>query len=108
MFSIILILSIIAGIVMIILVLLQPGKGDLSATFGGLSSQFGSMFGMKRTSDFLMKLTLYVAVAILVLAIAANKIIYGGPKMEQIKPVTEGAKAPINTMAPPPEPASKK
>ncbi|NLO20268.1 MAG: preprotein translocase subunit SecG, partial [Ignavibacteria bacterium] len=44
------IIIIICSILLIAVVLLQPGKGDLSATFGGISSQMGSMFGMQKTA----------------------------------------------------------
>lgn len=109
MFSVLTILAVIIGIVLIVLVLLQPGKGDLSATFGGISGQFGSMFGMQRTADFLNKLTRVLAIVVLVLILVANRLILGGVKTEKIKPVTEGAKPPIgNTMTPPPVEAPKK
>lgn len=91
---------IIISIVLIVAVLIQPGKGDLSASFGGLGSQFGSMFGMQRTVDFVQKLTRWLAVAILVLVLMANKF-FLGPKTTEVKPVTQGAKPP-GTMAPPP------
>lgn len=110
MFPILLILAIIVGILLIVLVLLQPGKGDLSATFGGMSSQLGSMFGMQKTADFLSKLTRILAIAILVIIVVANKLIEGSPgeKVQVVKPVTEGAKAPAGNMAPPPVEAPKK
>ena len=101
MYSLLMILSIIVGIFIIALVLLQPGKGDLSSTFGGISSQFGSMFGMQRTFDFLQKLTRIMAIVILVLILATNKFFLGGPKVEMIKPVTEGAKIPTSPVMPP-------
>lgn len=100
MLPILLILSILTGILIIVLVLLQPGKGDLSATFGGISGQFGSMFGMQRTADFLSKLTKYLAIAMLLLILLTNKFFLGGPKIEQVKPVTEGASVPTSPMIP--------
>jgi len=101
MFSLIAILLILISIVLIAAVLIQPGKGDLSASFGGLGSQFGTMFGMQRTVDFVQKLTRWLAIAILILVLIANKF-FLGPKFEEVKPVTQGAKPPANTMAPPP------
>lgn len=110
MFPVLTVLAIIVGLLLIVLVLLQPGKGDLSATFGGMSSQLGSMFGMQKTADFLSKLTKILAIAILVIVIIANKLIQGGSGQEAatVKPVTEGAKAPVGNVAPPPIEAPKK
>lgn len=109
MFPVLTILAVILGLVLIVLVLLQPGKGDLSATFGGISGQFGTMFGMQRTADFMNKLTRIIALVILLLILIANRLILGGPKAETIKPVTEGAKAPAgNTLNTPPVQAPKK
>ncbi|RLD46376.1 MAG: preprotein translocase subunit SecG, partial [Bacteroidetes bacterium] len=43
MYSILMALILIGAVLMIAVVLLQPGKGDLTATFGGISSQMGSV-----------------------------------------------------------------
>lgn len=75
MFELSIIVLILISIVLIGLVLLQPGKGDLSATFGGFSSQMGSMFGTRKTMDFLAKLTRILAVVILLVILFINKII---------------------------------
>jgi preprotein translocase subunit SecG len=73
MFTVIVILSIIAAILLILVVLLQPGKGDLSASFGGIGSQMGSMFGMQKTANILAKITKYLAAFIVIMAILVNK-----------------------------------
>jgi len=107
MFTILTILIIIGALLMIGVVLLQPGKGDLTATFGGLSSQFGSVFGMQRATNLLEKITKWIAVIILLLIIIVNKF-FVVPQIEeqQIKPSTEGVQIPTqglpSTLAPPP------
>lgn len=75
MYTLILVIMIIAAIVLIAVVLLQPGKGDLSSSLGGFGSQMGSMFGMQRTANILAKITKYLAAGIIILAIAANGIL---------------------------------
>lgn len=108
MLAIISIVLIIIAVLLIALVLLQPGKGDLSATFGGIGSQMGSMFGMQRTANILAKLTVYLAIAILVLTLAANKLFVGGPEIQQqAKPVTEGAQIPTGPIGAPPTEAPR-
>lgn len=67
------IIVILASILLIVVVLLQPGKGDLTATFGGLGGQMGSMFGMQRTANLLQKITRYLAIGILLIALLINK-----------------------------------
>ncbi len=66
------IIIILASILLVVVVLLQPGKGDLTATFGGLGGQMGSMFGMQRTANILQKITRYLAIGILALALLIN------------------------------------
>jgi preprotein translocase subunit SecG len=94
MFTLISIIMILAAILLIGVILLQPGKGDLSPTFGGLTTQFGTMFGTQRTMDFLQKLTRGLIIAILLLALFANKFLIRSTGEEAVKPVTQGAKPP--------------
>jgi len=108
MFTLFAILIILGAVLMIAVVLLQPGKGDLTAAFGGLSSQFGAVFGMQRANDLLAKVTKWIAAILLVLIILSNKF-FIAPEAESniVKPVTEGASVPMeqtvpSSMTPPP------
>jgi protein translocase SecG subunit len=69
------IIIMISSLLLIGAVLLQPGKGDLTATFGGLSSQIGSAFGMQKATDLLGKITKWLFAIIAVLVLATNFII---------------------------------
>ena len=63
------IICIILAIVLIVLVILQQGKGsDLGSAFGGGSSN--SMFGAVGPSNFLGKLTAFIATLFLILNLA--------------------------------------
>ena len=70
MFAFILTLIIISAVLLILVVLAQNSKG------GGLSSQFGGstsqVMGVKRTGDFLERLTWGLAIAIMALSITAS------------------------------------
>ncbi len=72
MYTLLLVISIIAAILLILVVLLQSSKGDgLSGTFGS-AGNLGSVFGTRRTSDALSKITWWLAGTILVLALVTN------------------------------------
>ena len=105
MFSLVGILIILASLFVIIAVLLQPGKGDLTATFGGLSGQFGTMFGMQKTKNILSSTTKVLIGIIFVFALLVNRFFVssvGSQTGQVVKPVTEGAKLPASNLAPPP------
>lgn len=59
------------AILIIIIVLMQSSKGGgLAGTFGG--SQMGAMFGVRRTADFLSKLTTILATIFIALSLVIN------------------------------------
>jgi preprotein translocase subunit SecG len=71
MFWLLTFVAIIASILLMVIVLLQSSKGGgLAGTFGG--ANMGSMFGTRRTSDFLSKATWWLAGTVAVLAIVIN------------------------------------
>ena len=63
------VLTVILAILLVVLILLQQGKGsDLGSAFGGGSSN--SIFGAVGPADFLGKLTSFIAAAFLILTFA--------------------------------------
>lgn len=71
MFGFLMGLEVLISILLIIAVLMQASKGGgLAGTFGG--SNVGMMFGVRRTADFLIKATQWLAVLFGVLAIIIN------------------------------------
>lgn len=71
MYSLLVILEIITSILLIIVVLMQSSKGGgLAGAFGG--STMGTMFGVRRTADFLGKTTNVLATIFIVLALITN------------------------------------
>jgi preprotein translocase subunit SecG len=72
MYSILVTIALIISFLLIVIVLMQSSKGGgLAGTFGG-TGQFGTMFGSRRTADFLSKSTWWLAGALIVLAILIN------------------------------------
>lgn len=99
MFAFIIVLMIILSILLAAVVLLQPGKGDISAAMGGLSGQFSSMFGTRKAMDLLTKMTIGFAAAIFILALLTNLFFLGG-ESEGPRAVTEGVELPATPASP--------
>jgi protein translocase SecG subunit len=94
MFYLMAILIIIASALLILVVLLQPGKGDMLAGLGGgLTNNLTSMFGSRRAMDLLTKVTIGLAVAILVFTLLTNKF-FVGQSINVDKPLIEGTQLP--------------
>lgn len=72
MYTILSLVAVIASFFLIISVLLQASKGSgLAGSFGGISN-VGTMFGTRRTADFLSKSTWWLAGTLVVLALIIN------------------------------------
>lgn len=93
MFTFLIILMMIIAVLLIAVVLLQPGKGDMITGMSGLTNTFSSMLGSRRAIDLLSKITISLAVAILLLSVVTNKFFLPKGGVE-IKPVTEGVAVP--------------
>jgi preprotein translocase subunit SecG len=103
MFTLMTIILVIAAVLLILAVLIQPGKGAglASSGFGGASSQLGNMFGVRRTTDFLQKFTIGLALGILLLIVITNKFFLdtttsrsAAPGTGERTPITVGAEKP--------------
>jgi preprotein translocase subunit SecG len=72
MYTLLITVSLIVSVFLVIVVLLQSSKGGgLAGSFGG-TGQFGTVFGTRRTADFLSKATWWLGGSLLVLAIIIN------------------------------------
>jgi len=72
MYEFLIVIASIISIILMIIVLLQSSKGGgLAGTFGG-AGNMGSMFGTRRTADFLSKATWWLGGGLMVLAIVIN------------------------------------
>ena len=109
-FTLFMILIMIASILLIIIVMAQnPKGGGLSGTFGGTSS---AQFGVQRTNDFMEKATWSLG-AIIVILILLSVILTGKPSSrmqqapaskeapaQQQAPATNTTTLPVQTPAP--------
>jgi len=87
----------IIAILLIVMVLLQSSKGGgLAGTFGGAG--MGTMFGSRRTADFLSKGTWWLAGALAVIALVVNLFFLPGQTTaEQRSVIQEGGRTNVPT-----------
>lgn len=95
------IILIILAVLLVAVILVQPGKGDMISGLGGLSGSFSTMFGSRRTMDILQKATVTFAALILFLTLVTN-IFFVGHREVIAKPVTEGQEMPMQSTPPVP------
>lgn len=106
MLALLMILVLVASVLLIFVVLLQPGKGDMISGMTGLGGQFNSVLGSRRAADFLTKLTVGLAFSIMALSLITNLFFVGNSSAEVGKAATEGVKieqplTPPSNMPPP-------
>jgi preprotein translocase subunit SecG len=90
MYSILVLIASIAAVFLIIVVLMQSSKGGgLSGTFGGGGGGMSSMFGTRRTADFLSKATWWLAGAVALLAIVANLFFLPGKVTQEQRSIIQ-------------------
>lgn len=89
MYSILVLLASIAAVLLIIVILMQASKGGgLAGTFGG-ASNMGSMFGTRRTADFLSKATWWLGGTVAVLALIANLFFLPGKVTQEQRSIIQ-------------------
>jgi preprotein translocase subunit SecG len=107
MYTLFTVLIVIACVLLILVVLVQNSKG------GGLTSGLSSsnqIMGVRKTADFLEKLTWGLAVGLVALSLLANLSIPRGDSKELKSVAAEkanemGGSVPLPVPAPPPAPA---
>ena len=91
-FTLFMILIMIASVLLIIIVMAQnPKGGGLSGTFGGTSS---AQFGVQRTNDFMEKATWTLGIIIVALILLSVVLTAKPVKSFQQAPATQQAPAP--------------
>jgi preprotein translocase subunit SecG len=97
MYTLLVLLATIIAILLVVMVLLQASKGGgLAGTFGGAG--MGTMFGSRRTADFLSKGTWWLAGALAVLALVINLFFLPGQTTtEQRSVIQESGRTSVPT-----------
>jgi preprotein translocase subunit SecG len=106
MYTIAIFVEVIIGILLMLAILMQSSKGGgLAGSFGG--GNIGTVFGVRRTSDFLIKFTQWLAGIFMVLALVINlwllprdqtkkeSVIQSGPPPAALPPTQQAPSMPI-------------
>jgi preprotein translocase subunit SecG len=97
MYTLIVILHVIVSVALILVILLQTGKGsDIGAVFGGGSSQ--TLFGSTGPTSFLSKLTAGAAIIFMLTSLFLAYFSGSGGS----RSIMKGGAAPVQTMPAPP------
>lgn len=99
MFTFLMLLIVLIGIMMTIAILMQnPKGGGLSSAFGGASGGMGSMLGVRHASDILAKTTWGLAIAMVVLIFALNMFFLPTEATQESIIQRQSADAPMSPM----------
>jgi len=89
MYSILVLIASITAVLLIIVVLMQASKGGgLSGTFGGGGSM-SSMFGTRRTADFLSQATWWLGGIVAIIALVANLFFLPGKVTQEQRSIIQ-------------------
>ena len=103
MYTFFIAIEIIVSALLVISILMQASKGGgLAGSFG--SSNIGTVFGVRRTSDFLSKTTTGLAIVFIVLALFINLVVL--PKGERAQESVIQSVPPPATLPPSSTPAA--
>jgi len=102
MYTFLLVLIIFIAVLLITVVLIQPGKGgDMITGMGTIGGSMSSMFGTRKAADLLTKTTIGLAISLMLLVIVTNKFFVGSQSVETVKPITEGVSVPTQPVPAP-------
>ena len=97
MYTFFIVVEILVSLLLMIVVLMQASKGGgLAGTLG--TSNLGTVFGVRRTSDFLTKTTTVLATLFMVLALFINLVVLPRGERSQESIIQSG---PLPTALPP-------
>lgn len=90
MYTLLMTLAVVIAVLLIIVVLLQSSKGGgLAGSFGGVG-QFGTVFGTRRTADFLSKATWWLGGSLIILAVVINLFFLPGQAAQSGDSIIQG------------------
>ncbi len=104
MATVLILLAMFASLLLIMVVLIQPGKAEMISGMGGLGGQLNNILGVRAGRNILQNITIGLITAIILIAIAVNKLFLPSDE-EANAPVTSGRSIPTNAIPNPPSAA---
>ena len=99
-YQILIMLEIIVSVLLVIVILMQSSKGGgLAGSFAGGS--MGTVFGVRRTADFLSKATSYLAAIFIALCLIANIFFLPGKQTGSESIIQKGLPTSVPKALPP-------
>ena len=95
--TLVIILCMLASILLMLVVLVQPGKADMISGMGGFGGQFTNLLGVRQSRNILQNMTMGLAAFLMVASIVVNKFMLPTGEDGQRAPITTGAEAPMVT-----------
>lgn len=73
MYILLMLLCVVMAILLILSVLIQPGKADMIAGMGGFGGQMSNLFGHRQSRNLLQNITMGLTAGLMLTAILINK-----------------------------------
>jgi preprotein translocase subunit SecG len=86
-------LAVLAALLLIGVVLIQPGKSDMIAGMGGFGGQVTNLLGVRSSRNILQTATLVLGGVLVLIALVVNKF-FITPESTERAPMTQGAEIP--------------
>lgn len=99
--TILVLIAVFSSILLILVVLIQPGKSEMISGMGGIGGQFSNMFGVRQSRNFLQNLTIGLTATIMLISILVNKVFLTDSGSGERAPVSQGASVPAGPTGPP-------
>lgn len=87
-------IALIAAILLILVVMVQPGKADMISGMGGLGGQMTNLLGVRQSRNVLQNATMVLLGALVLIAVVVNKFFLASENGGGPVPVTQGAEIP--------------
>ncbi len=88
------IVTIIASILLILIVLVQPGKADMISGMGGLGGQMTNLLGVRQSRNILQNATMILLGSLVLVSIVVNKFFISSGGTERA-PISTGVEVPV-------------
>jgi protein translocase SecG subunit len=91
-------IALIAAILLILVVMVQPGKADMISGMGGFGGQMTNLLGVRQSRNILQNATMVLLGGLVLIAVVVNKFFLASNNGSGPVPVTQGAEIPQTSL----------